>query len=129
MVDGIAELQRGENPGETVDDAARAKLGGKWRMPTDAEWGALFTQCSWKLDALNGTSGHLLTAPNGNSVFFPDTGFWNNDVLHLVGVCSYYWSSSLYSFTGAGYALLLKGGVNTGYCDRYYGYPIRPVTE
>ena len=28
-----------------ADDAARARLGGKWRMPTDAEWTELRTKC------------------------------------------------------------------------------------
>ena len=30
-----------------ADDAARARLGGKWRMPTDAEWTELMTKCTW----------------------------------------------------------------------------------
>lgn len=39
------------------DDAARARLGGKWRMPTNAEWTALGTKCTWTWTTQNGVKG------------------------------------------------------------------------
>ena len=35
------------------DDVAHVKLGGKWRMPTDAEWKELLENCTWTHSSLN----------------------------------------------------------------------------
>lgn len=77
-----------------VDDAARARLGGKWRMPTDAEWTELRTKCTWAWTTQNGVIGRLVTAPNGNSIFLPAAGRRYGARLLDAG-CGYYWSSSL----------------------------------
>ncbi|MBQ7268282.1 MAG: Ig-like domain-containing protein [Bacteroidales bacterium] len=59
------------------DDVARVKLGGSWRLPTDAEWTNLIEKCTWVwTDNYNGTgvSGRIVTATNGNSIFLPAAG-------------------------------------------------------
>ena len=119
------------------DDAAYVKLGGGWRMPTAEEWTELIDNCTWTWTTQNGIDGRLGTASNGRSIFFPAAGYRDATGLHSTGYYSedayrsYYWSSSLYK----GYpvdAYIMYFNSSSVYCgrgDRYYGYPIRPVTE
>ena len=130
-VDNITELQRCEKAGETMDDAARAKLGGKWRMPTDAEWTALREQCTWTWTTQNGTNGRLVTAPNGNSIFLPAAGYGHGNNFLGVGSDGYYWSSSLNTDDPdrAWNVYFDSGDVGRYYYTRYYGFSVRPVSE
>lgn len=116
------------------DDVASVKLGGKWRMPTDAEWTELRTKCTWTWTTnYNGTGvkGQIVTATNGNSIFLPAAGSRGGTSLGTVGSGGGYWSSSLY--TDIPYIAwcvgFYSGGVDRRYYYRYYGYSIRPVTE
>ena len=130
-VDNITELQRGEKSGETVDDAARATLGRKWRMPTEAEWTALRTQCTWTWITQNGVNGRLVTASNGNSIFLPASGFrYDTDICNS-GSVGYYWSSSLcteYPDTALG-VYLYSEYVSNYNPRRNEGQCVRPVSE
>ena len=74
---------------EPEDDVAHVKLGGKWRMPTDAEWTELRDNCSWTWTSQNGVNGYRVTATNGNSIFLPAASKYN------AGSDGFYWSSSL----------------------------------
>ena len=128
-VDNITELQRGEKDGETTDDVARAKLGGKWRMPTEAECNALLA-LKWDKTTQNGKNGCLITAPNGNSIFLPAAGDRVETILDSAGSSGFYWSSSL--STGKPYLAWYiffssSRSVTSGY--RKIGMPIRPVWE
>ena len=129
-VDNITELQRGEEEGDTDDDAARAKLGGKWRMPTDAEWAALLT-LKWGWSTTNGINGRLVTASNGNSIFLPAAGDRFSAYFHYAGSDGDYWSSSLTTDDpyGAWRVSFDSGNVNRRLCSRYIGLSIRPVWE
>ena len=78
------------------DDAARANWGGKWRMPTEAEWTELQTNCTWTWTTQNGVSGHKVTSKvNGNFIFLPVAGYLLESTLYDAGSGGYYWSSSL----------------------------------
>lgn len=117
------------------DDVASVKLGGKWRMPTYAEWLELGAKCTWIWKTnYNGTgvSGQKVTAPNGNSIFLPAAGHRTGTDLIGAGSYGYYWSSSLYTYEP----------LNAWYVDfdffnvfrpntysRWYGHSVRPVTE
>jgi hypothetical protein len=96
----------GDIPVNSTYDAARANLGGSWRMPTTAEFAELFnteyTTHEWV--TRNGINGRLITSRiNGNSVFLPAAGFYNGTTLNGDGTGGRYWSSSLYSQTDAYY--------------------------
>ena len=79
-----------------AQNAARANLGGNWRMPTMTEWQELIDNCNvvWT-ENYNGTGavGNILTSKvNGNSVFFPAAGLCSNSSGYRVGLVGYYWS-------------------------------------
>ena len=79
------------------DDAARANWGGKWRMPTQAEYDELINNCTWTRTTQSGVNGYSVTSKtNGNSIFLPAAGYRSDTSVYGVGFCGYYWSSSLY---------------------------------
>ena len=122
--DGKTEL-------DPEDDAAHVILGGKWRMPTEAEWAELRKQCTWTTDTLNGVGGRLVTGPNGNSIFLPAAGSGRNTDIVDEGSEGYYWSSSLYPGypPSAWFVYFSSGSVNSSNHSRYFGQSVRPVTE
>ena len=116
---------------ELSDDAAAMNWGGSWRMPTDAEWTELRTECTWTWTTQNGVKGRLVTGPNGNSIFLPATGYRGDSSLDNAGSGGYYWSSSLDAsvpkYTCSVY--FLSGGVYRNSGDRCYGRSVRPVCQ
>ena len=129
-VDNITELQRGEKEGETVDDAARAILHGKWRMPTEKEWAALIA-LKWEWTSRDGINGRLVTGENGNSIFLPTSGGRAGTMLSSAGTFAYYWSSSLnFSSPYSAYYVRFDGeNIFSGSDSRSHGFAIRPVSE
>ena len=81
------------------DDAARAHMGGEWRMPTKAEIQELLdnTDYEWIEDYNgSGVKGRKFTSKtNGNSIFFPASGFRSGSTFFSQGGYSSIWSSSL----------------------------------
>ena len=77
------------------DDAATANWGNGWRMPTKEEWLELFYNTTNIWTTQNGVNGRLFTAPNGNRVFLPATGYRCNGDLNYAGSDGNYWSNSL----------------------------------
>jgi hypothetical protein len=117
---------------ELSDDAARANLGGSWRMPTDAELTELREQCTWTWTTQNGVNGYKVTSKsNGNSIFLPAAGYRHVSSLHDAGSDGRYWSSSLSTDAPgcAWYVYLLSVYVYRGYYDRYEGFSVRPVCQ
>ena len=119
---------------EPDDDAAHVALGGKWRMPTDEEWTALRTQCTWVWTSnYNGTgvAGMIVTATNGNSIFLPAAGYRSDTHLGDHGSNGFYWSSSLYRvYPGvAWYVGFYSGTVYRSNYLRYHGHSVRPVYD
>lgn len=56
-------------------DRVRHLMGRKWRLPTYDEISELESKCIWKRCKLNNVDGVKVTGSNGNSVFFPITGW------------------------------------------------------
>ena len=79
---------------EPMDDAATANWGADWRMPTKEEYEELYQNTSWVWTEINGVEGRLMTGPNGNSVFFPATGFYLDHEVICPGL-GIYWSNTL----------------------------------
>ena len=130
-VDNDTEL----DPGPEGDDVVSKLLGGKWRMPTDAEWTELRTKCTWDhtLD-YNGTGvrGMIVTSNvegyKDKSIFLPAVGQRDDTDLCNIGT-GYYWSSSLKTEDPSRawhVRFYLTNVVNTSE-DRHIGLSVRPV--
>ncbi len=101
----------GSNISGTEYDAARAKWGVPWRMPTTAEQKELIEKCTWTWTTKTNSSGDNIYGyevkskikDNGNSIFLPAAGFYdttgynigagNNE--HDPRPLGCYWSASL----------------------------------
>ena len=115
---------------EQSDDAARANLGGKWRMPTSAEFDELYKNCLWTWTTQGGKNGYKVTSnKNGNSIFLPVAGMrWGTSKEYMDNE-GYYWSSSLGTNNPhSAQSLRLSNGYY--YLMNYarkYGISVRPV--
>ena len=116
--------------GET--DAAAANWGNGWRMPTKEEWQELYQNTTVTWTTQNGVNGSRFTASNGNSLFLPAAGYRWGGELYYVGIYGFFWSSSLYAGNPDDAWYLRFGGAGVtyvGYCNRDYGFSVRPVFE
>lgn len=123
---------------EATDDVAHLKLGGNWRMPTNAEWTELREQCTWDwVTNFNstGVTGVMVTATNGNSIFLPAAGSRYETNLDDVGSWGIYLSSSLNSrYPSCAWIVFFQASfysvevLSEDYA-RCGGYSVRPVSE
>lgn len=139
-VDNLTELQRGENPGETMDDVARAVLGGKWRMPRPEDIEELITNTDNYYTTYNGVKGWMFTSKtdSDNWIFLPAAGYRSDDGISLKGSYGFYWSSVCFDYdpglihfipAGSGSGYSWDPWIGVGYNTRYVGKPVRPVIE
>ena len=61
------------------DDVAHATWGNGWRMPSRKEVDELITHCTFERTTYKGCKGLMGTGPNGNKIFFPCTGYGNEN--------------------------------------------------
>ena len=125
--------------GKTVldaeDDAARANWGGKWRMPTLAEYAALIAAVStaWTADYQgSGVAGMICTDNTASSkvLFFPACGICLDGSVLSVDSYGLYWSGSLNSGeVKRAYRLYFYNTLVAwnGHYDRNLGQPVRGV--
>ena len=119
------------------DDAARANMGGNWRMPTDAEIRELVnnTYNEWS-ENFNGSgvNGRKFTSKTDENkyIFIPASGFRSGSSLIGQGSYGYVWSSSLYADC-PDFALNLRFCLSSIYASfnyyRYYGFTVRGVAN
>ena len=132
-------------------DAATALLGSGWRMPTSAEFQALYDAClNGSFDTTTNPSGASASVGKGvywctsydgvagclfcdgtNKLFFPAAGYGNGNGLSNSGSYGYYWSSTLSSDINCAWRMYFYNtGVNPqGYTWRYCGNSVRPVVK
>ena len=116
------------------DDVAHVMLGGKWRMPTRDELLALMDQCIWNWGAKNGINGYeVCSRVNSNKIFLPAGGYAYGSIYNIFGKGSSggLWTSSLTEASSLGASCLEFSAwaySNSEY-SRYFGLPIRPVTQ
>ena len=115
----------------TEYDVARAKWGGRWRMPTVDECQELNDKCTWTEFTYNGVAGEKVTGPNGNSIFLPAAGMCDAKVVYHSVTNGFYWSGTLlegFSDNACGMFFFSSGSHYWGYnWYRYIGLPVRPV--
>lgn len=127
--DGKKSLQDYDN----ADDAAYAALGGKFRMPTEADWQELYNNCTWTwMTTADGyaSNGRLVTASNGNTIFLPAAGYRLGTAGPQSVTAGYYWSSTLskYSET-ARYVFFNSEKIIVEGNMRELGFSLRPVCD
>ena len=109
------------------DDAAHVNWGGKWRMPSDAEWVELRESCVWDWTTMNNVKGYRVTGMTGNSIFLPETGYRILTSLH--SGTAYYWTNTLNTSSSNKAEGVYFNSERKGK-DKYLrrcGFPIRPV--
>ena len=132
------------------DDVASIILGGKWRMPTSAEFKAMKAATYWAWSGTdqgyyvfwpgqgtNGTAGAKAAIAGTDNkadalLFFPAAGNGNGTSILLAGSRGYYWSSSLSTGdTDDAYTLhFYSDYVNPQFnLFRYFGFSVRPVSD
>ena len=120
---------------DAEDDAAHVKLGGKWRIPTRAEWSELMKKCTWTWTTQGGVNGYKVTSKiNGESIFLPTTLY--RDRIRVGpddhgSYHGYYWSSSLCTVEPdeAWNMYLASIYFHMSHESRCRGMSVRPVTE
>ena len=135
--DGFAGFTDGLRELEPDDDAATAKWGYGWQMPSKAQIEELiderYTTTTFKRQ--NGVRGTLITSiANGNSIFLPAAGQIVGVMNEYtedggLGATSIYWTRSLHdSNSGMAYILFVNSSMTKRLnSSRYAGVPVRPV--
>ena len=116
----------------TFRDAAKAKWGSTWRMPTADEFHELLDNCTLIWTTLGSHNGCKVTSKkNGNFIFLPAAGYRYGFSLYYAGTDGYYWSSPPYaSFGGLTCGLeFISSGYYVGYGSCSHGRSVRPVSE
>ena len=111
--------------GSYSTDAARAVWGGTWRMPTDYEYQELLDNCTFIWTKLEGKKGYKVTSnKTGKSIFFPVDPAIKNE-------WGGYWLSVPYADNSrkAKCFGVDANGHGFGYCSRFVGLSIRPVSD
>ena len=92
----------GNVPVNTTYDLARHNMGAPCRLPTVGEFQELNSNCDSEWTDEDGVAGRRFTSRiNGNSIFFPASGYYNGTSLSRRGSDGSYWSSSYSSATSA----------------------------
>ena len=119
----------GNIPTNGTYDAARHNMGAPCRMPTLDEFQELSNNCESEWTDEDGVTGRRFTSRiNGNSIFFPASGFRYGTGLNSRGSYGGYWSASLNSQTYGYYLYFNSGGVYPAYdYFRFVGYSVRAV--
>ena len=119
----------GNIPVNNTYDMARHNLGSPCRLPTVGEFQELNSNCTSEWTDEDGVAGRRFTSNiNGNSIFFPASGYYIGTTLYYRGSNGYYWSSSYISATGAYYLSVSSSGVSpANNHDRRYGFSVRAV--
>lgn len=124
---------------EPGDDVASFKLGGKWRMPTMDEWMELVYETDYEYTTVNGVRGErFISKTNGNSIFVPISGWYDEEGFHVSEYRGWYWSSTLdweinEEPSGAWrFWFDTRDSHNSAFCtgtSRYEGFQVRPVLD
>ena len=119
----------GNIPVNNTYDMARHNMGAPCRLPTMGEFTELNSNCDSEWTDEDGVAGRRFTSRiNGNSIFFPASGYYSGTSLVNRGSNGYYWSSSYYSAAGAYYLYFNSSSVNPAdYYGRRYGFTARAV--
>lgn len=116
-------------------DAATRDLDMPWRMPTDAEWATIISNCTTTWTTRNGVNGLLVMGKGAyasRGIFLPAGGYGYLDYRNSFNLGGYYWSSTPYSENThyAWGAVLTSIDFRRNYdCARDTGRSVRPLRD
>ncbi len=117
-----------------TDDAARVRLGGKWRIPTAAEWKALIDNCICERHIYEDITREeyryfeFTSRINGQKLIIPAAGHSRDER----AINAYYWASDIdpdYPTNAKIWIYHINKIVGIGNQSRWLGLSIRPVIE
>lgn len=117
---------------DATDDAAHELWSSQWGIPSQTQWAELVDaeHTTTEFTTQNGVMGLKVTSKvNGNSLFLPAAGYYNDDKLTSGNTGGYYASHDLGSVSSKNYVLNF-GATSVNAEDeafRCYGQSIRPV--
>jgi hypothetical protein len=119
----------GNIPVNGTYDLARHNMGAPCRLPTVGEFQELNSNCDSEWTDEDGVAGRRFTSRiNGNSIFFPASGYYDGTTLSSRGSDGLYWSSSYDSATGAYNLYFNSSGVDPANVNyRRLGFTARAV--
>lgn len=119
----------GEDIRGTEYDAAQAKWGGEWMMPSMTQYNELINNCTSEWTTINGVNGRKFTSKiNGEYVFFPAAGYYGNSV-NKTGTNGYYWTGNRDPKNIDKATNLAVRNATPGFAQNYreFGFSVRPV--
>ena len=119
----------GNIPVNNTYDMARHNMGAPCRLPTMGEFTELNSNCDSEWTDEDGVAGRRFTSRiNGNSIFFPASGYYYGSSLLDRGSNGRYWSSTWFSETNARNLNFYSSNVYPqNYFDRRCGFTARAV--
>lgn len=114
----------------SVCDAAGAGWGDVWETPTKDDYQELFSNTVSEWTTIGGVSGRKFTVPNGNWIFLPAAGRYDESGLYDKGCYGSYWTASSSSedcYTALSLFFWNEDVQVNVHSDRKNGQPIRPV--
>ena len=114
------------------DDVATANWGNYWRMPNIGDVEELYNKCTRVWTSQGGINGRLFTGPNGNTLFLPAAGCYDESTLDGDGLYGVYMSNTRFTdYPCAVHGLYFDSNYEKGDFDllRYTGLSVRPVVR
>ena len=117
---------------DAEDDVAKAKLGGKWRMPTIDEVKELCANCTWELKNINDVRCLVGTSKlTGKTITLSFSGYRDGDKVEHLTEALAFWSNEIdarVEYEVNSQALVCMSSLPAdGNGPRYFGLSIRPV--
>ncbi len=123
--DNLKELQ-------PEDDIVTVAYGEGWCIPTKEDWRELYNNCTWQWTTKGDAYGQLATSNiNGQSLFFPASGYIENRTQVSLNENGYYWASTLddKSSPVAVEFMVTKNMTHLNAYARFFGQSVRGVKK
>ena len=122
--------------GNATYDIGTAQWGSTWRLPYISEFQELFNYCTEELiEDFFGDGSNVvvkkLTGPNGNYIYLPRGGYYNDATPVSTGIQGHYWTAETETSSTHVryyYTFTTKGNNWYGYLHGSYRLPVRPVS-
>ena len=121
----------GNNISKSKYDVASAKWENGARMPSKSELEELINHCTFLPKSYNGVNGKMVIGPNGNQIFLPYSGYYD-DTVYYIGERGFIWSSNVDTIDNSMAFGLGYRNDRQEECDfefREAGHTIRPVKD